>query len=154
MSSGNTQMNKKTGNGERMLCFSVGASTFAVPLLEVREVIAYQQPTPVPEAGPVLRGIINLRGDVIAVLDLRAQLRLGGEAGREGRSILIVDFHGRRVGVVVDHVESVMSTTMEDYGACPDGPVSVTCVVKHGDRLILVLDLARAFNAQALPEQK
>lgn len=143
----NQQNVSETTEG-RMLCFFVGQSRFALPLLEVREVVAYTQPTPVPEAGPALRGIINLRGTVIPVMDIRAQLRITGEDAAPGRSILIVQLAGRNVGVVVDDVDSVIAVNAADLSACPDATAAVKTVVKRGDQLILVLDLGRALAGE------
>ena len=82
----------KTG-GERFLCFSLGAEEYAIPLLVVREVIAMPEYTPVPYTPPYFLGIMNLRGQVISVMDLRQKLGLKPRSDAE-TTVIICDLNG------------------------------------------------------------
>src|SRR4051812_20439300 len=107
---------KHPQSGERQLVFSLGAESFAIPLLSVKEVIAVPEVTPIPFAPAHFKGIMNLRGQVISIIDLRAKLgikpRVGGET-----SVIICDLAPICLGVIVDSIDCVVapeSTQMSD----------------------------------------
>ena len=83
--------NHKSGmNKERFLCFSLGVEEYAIPLLEVREVIAMPEYTPVPYTPPYFLGIMNLRGQVISVMDLRQKLGVTARGDAETTVIIAI----------------------------------------------------------------
>ncbi|MBX9927301.1 MAG: chemotaxis protein CheW [Gemmatimonadaceae bacterium] len=90
----------------RFLLFQAGSFSCACPLDQVREIIPARSPTRLPGAPGWVRGLINVRGTLVTVADLR--LRLGGDVVSDaGRSIVIIDGVGKRVGVYVDQVRDV-----------------------------------------------
>lgn len=98
---------RKDDNVSRWVCFGVSDQIYGLPILAVQEVLREAQIEPVPGAAPQVLGVINLRGNVITVLDLR--LRLGfpaPAAGAESR-IVVVDHRGESFGLLVDRVADV-----------------------------------------------
>ena len=141
--------------GERYLSFSLGEEEFAIPLMRVKEVIAYTDITPVPYAPPHFQGIMNLRGQVVSVFDLRTKLRFAAADRGPETAIIILDLAPLSVGVVVDSVNSVVPVPAEAVSPPPDvdSGRSVECIqgVAHRDKqLILLLDIDKTLSVEDL----
>lgn len=129
--------------------FRLADETFAVPVEAVREVLRVSTVTRVPHAPEPIRGVTNLRGRVIPVIDLR--LRIGLPAIDLDRSsrILVVDPRGRMLGLLVDAVRQVVHLDLDAIQAPPDDVMTVqsdylTGVYQHDEGLLLLLDVDRA----------
>ena len=139
----------------RYLCFSLGDEEFAVPLLSVREVIAMPELTAVPFSPPYLLGVMNLRGQVITVMDLRSRLGVKGNGEAEA-SVVICDLDGAVVGVTVDSVNSVIHPRNDEVSPRPDaatqvkGLDAVQGVYRKEKKLVLLLDIAKALGLSEL----
>lgn len=136
----------------RYICFGLGEEEFAIPLLSVKEVLGVPDTTPVPQTPAHFLGIMNLRGNVISVLDLRSKLSIKPSQSEE-TTVIILDLGDYQLGVVVDRVNSVISLTPEDVADKPviDSNKSteyVTGVVRKENRLILLLDIAKALSVE------
>ncbi len=134
----------------RLLCFRLAEELYAAPLSEVKEVLGVPEITPIPQVPAYFLGIMNLRGQVISVIDLRA--KFGLKAGRHSETcVIIFEYPAFSVGVVVDEVKSVL--TIEPGELCP-APESkhtkkaefITGVVSRGDDMVLTLDIVRALD--------
>jgi purine-binding chemotaxis protein CheW len=140
---------------DRFLCFSLGEEEFAVPLLKVREVIAMPELTAVPFAPSYFLGVMNLRGQVITVMDLRNRLGIK-TAGATDASVVICDLGGGVVGVTVDSVNSVIHPKLNEIAERPDvsGQVKtmeyVLGVYRKEHKLVLLLDIAKALGVADL----
>lgn len=139
--------------GGRYLCFSLGKEKFAIPLLQVKEVIGNIETTPIPQAPPHFKGIMNLRGQVISVIDLRAKLKLGKPDSTTETTIIILDFDALSLGVIVDSVDSVVAYEGKDLSAPPDMELAgrtnyVIGVARSEKSLTLILDLKAVLNAE------
>ena len=128
------------------LVFRLQAHDYALPIGDVAEVLRMVALIPVPEAPAWLAGIINLRGQVLPVVDLRLRLGLPPEAPGLSTPIIVTHAAGRPVGLIADSVSEVV-TLPADAVEPPDafaGPGRAIAGLAHaGSRLILVLDLAR-----------
>lgn len=136
----------------RFLVFSLGGEEYAVPLLTVKEVIAVPDLTPLPQTPPHFLGIMNLRGQVISVIDMRIKLGMKPTSTTE-TVVIICDIGPRGVGIVVDRVDSVFSIQESEIQPRPafDGKKNseyLTGVVQQDKRLILLLDIFKALDAQ------
>lgn len=137
---------------ERFLCFSLAQEEYAIPLLGVREVIALPEITPVPQTPSYFLGIMNLRGQIISVIDLR--MKFGLSADRTEQScVIICDFPSVALGVVVSSVNNVLSLLPAQIGGKPEfsgvaGSSFVKGVVQRDDRLVLLVDLASALGIE------
>ena len=141
-----------TQDNNRFLCFTLGADDFAMPLLSVREVIGFPELTPIPQAPAYFLGMMNLRGQVISVVDLRIKLGVKGTKGAE-TSVIIIDLGEHFLGLVVDSVNSVISPTKDEISPPPDlsrTPASefVTSVYRKENRLVLILDIIRVLSKE------
>lgn len=136
----------------KYLTFNLADETYGANILAIREIIGIQHITRVPECPPYLKGVINLRGQVIAVVDLRLLFGLPEKAYDDEVSIVIVEVDGVSVGMVVDRVQEV-----EDLSAAsiePRPPMKsnideeyILGMGKTEERLIILLDTDTALRS-------
>jgi len=137
---------------ERYLSFSLGHEEYAVRLLTVKEVIAIPEVTAVPQTPTYFMGIMNLRGQVISVIDLRTKLGIKATASQE-TAVIIFDLEGVTLGVVVDSVNSVLTPAAEEVSDKPDIQANINHdyiegVYRNDKRLVLFLNIARALGIE------
>ncbi len=139
-------------NNMRYLCFNLGTEEFAIPLLTVREVMGLPETTSIPQTPPHFLGIMNLRGQVISLMDLRVKLGIKPTVSEETVAI-ILDFGEYCLGVVVDQVNSVQELSAEEVADKPTLDTSkasdfITGVFKKQDHLILILNISKALSIE------
>ncbi len=141
----------------QLVIFQLGREEFAVEVIQVREIIRMQDITRMPKAPSFVEGIINLRGQIIAVLDLAQRLNLeAAERGSETR-IIVVEAGDVKVGMIVDSVSEVMRIGEEEVEPSPALAADVEAVylkgvVKQENRLIILLDLTRILATEEMME--
>ena len=136
---------------EQLVVFDLAAEAYGVDIGAVREIIRMQDITKVPGAPAFVEGIINLRGNVIPVVDLRKRFVLPvSERNRDNR-ILVVDIGGQDIGVVVDAVTEVLRIAGDSVE--PPSAVITTAdsiyllgIVKLEGRLVILLDLEKVLT--------
>jgi len=137
----------------RFLSFILGNEEFAIPLLTIKEVIAFNQKiTKIPDVPDYYLGIINLRETIIPILDLRKKLKYPSNVS-EQTSIIIVDFDNYEAGIVVDQVNSVLSISSEEIAPAPEIKKTgfVSGVFKK-ENLILLIDLKEAIGQNVVKD--
>jgi len=142
--------NSNEAINNRFLCFSLGEAEYAVPLLTVKEVLALPEITPVPQTLPHFLGIMNLRGQVISVMDLRIKLSIKPTESPE-TAVIILDLKPNLVGVVVDAINSVIHPTQEQISDKPEiqsqkNTDYIQAVYSENERMILLLDIQKTLN--------
>ena len=147
--------------GERQLVvFDLNEEAYGVDISQVREIIRMQEITRVPRAPEFIEGVINLRGKVIPVIDLRARFSMPGTERTDEHRIVVVDVDGQDIGMVVDAVTEVSripSSSIEPPSSVitTDDSEYLTGIVKTEDKLIILLDIAKVISdteAAALEE--
>lgn len=138
----------------RYLAFSIGTEQFAIPLLKVREVIALTETTPLPQAPAYFRGVMNLRGQVISIIDLRMKLKLSKGSGSE-TSVIIIDINNMALGVTVDSVDNVMALKAEDISEPPNFDLStrsegISGIARKDKKLICLVDLDKTLGGHEI----
>lgn len=131
----------------RLLTFTLGTGRFAIPLLAVKEVIAIPEIAAVPMAPKHFRGLMNLRGQVIPVIDLRMKLGIAAVGGPE-EAVIICDLAQYSLGAIVDSIDAVMAPKAEDMS--PTAGAHVTSVFRSPSGMVLMLDVASALDATDL----
>jgi purine-binding chemotaxis protein CheW len=131
--------------------FEVAGQLFGVEVDTVQEVLAYHEYTPVPLAPPAVGGLFNLRGQVIAAVDLRVQLGLPRQAMRGPVMNVILRGDGEPVSLLVDRIGEVIDLADDECEPPPDtlgGPVRELVVGTYqlSGRLMLALDARQAVN--------
>lgn len=136
----------------RYICFSLGSEEFAIPLLSVKEVIAVPEFTPVPFTPSFFVGIMNLRGQIISVIDLRQKFGIKPQNNLE-TAVIICDLNSLFIGIIVDSINNVISPSEEEISEKPeiksDRPSDyITGVYRKDKRLILFLDISKTLNVE------
>ena len=147
--------------GERqVVVFDLNEEAHGVGLSQVREIIRMEEITRVPRAPEFVEGVINLRGKVNPVVDLRARFSMPSTERTDEHGIVVVDVDGQDIGMVVDAVTEV-SRTPSDSIEPPSSVITtddseyLTGIVKADDKLIILLDIAKVISeseASALEE--
>lgn len=136
---------------EQLVVFELAKEYYGVDIGKVQEIIRLQEITEVPRAPVFVEGVINLRGKITPVVDLRKRFGLPlGEQNKDGR-IVVVKVAGHLVGLMVDGVSEVLRVSRECIE--PPSPLVTTldsaylqAIAKLEDRLIILLDLERVLN--------
>ncbi len=135
--------------------FQVGRETYGVPITSLHEIVRVPEITPVPDAPSHMEGVINLRGKIVSVIDLRK--RLGqAEIAHSGRNrILVVEQNGRLCGLMVDSASEVLKIPASDIQPATavfqeGGQNCVTGLGRFQGRLIVLLDMARLLEFSGL----
>jgi len=132
-------------DGRQFLTFRVGAEEYGLDILRVQEIRSYEPPTRVANAPAFIKGVVNLRGVIVPILDLR--LRLGQAAEVNDFTVVIVlNVAGRVVGTVVDSVSDVLELGADEIKPRPEVPAAmdarfITGLGKLGERMLILLDI-------------
>jgi len=135
----------------QLACFRLGGELYALDIMKIREIIRPQKLTPVPKAPRFIEGVINLRGTVIPVADLRKRFdQKIGEDTRKNR-IIVCSLTGRMVGLLVDEVTEVRRYTRQDLSPAPQflkGPEAefFLGVARQDDDLVMLIDLEKVLS--------
>lgn len=137
----------------QMVAFKLEKEEFAVDIQQVREVLKMTQVTPLPQSAYYIEGVINLRGEVIPVVDLRKRFELTEEARNEQTRIIIVEIKGNDVGLIVDSVTEVLRFPAAAIQPPPSRIAGTRAdlikgVGKIEDRLLIVLDLEKILTTE------
>lgn len=125
---------------------------YGVPISQVREINRLSTPTKLPQAPSFVEGVINLRGKVIPVIDLKKRFEMEVGEYNDNSRIIVVDIAEHTVGIIVDEVTEVLRIPAEDVEPPPSIISGVTAeylkgVGKVGDRLLVLLDLRRILSS-------
>jgi purine-binding chemotaxis protein CheW len=142
---------------KQLISFMVGAEEYGLELLRVKEVIRMRQITWLPKAPASVKGVINLRGDVIPIVDLRERFGLSSQEQTAMTRVIVVEVQGRMVGMVVDSANQVVRVPADQFDPPPTvlGEASrdfITAVGKMGTTLIIVLDVDKILNTEEMKQ--
>jgi purine-binding chemotaxis protein CheW len=137
---------------ERQYCtFFLCDQYFGLDVLQVQEIIRYQEMTQVPLASPVVRGLINLRGQIVTALDLRRRLELRERPPEQLPINVVVQTDDGAVSLLVDEIGDVLSVSDREFERPPETLLGTARELIQGaykldGRLLLILDIARTVN--------
>lgn len=145
---------KPVSTGERQLVvFQLGEETYGIDIAQVQEIIRMQEITEVPGAPGFVEGVINLRGRVIPVIDLRKRFALSQREDQKSTRIIVVEVLPHTVGMIVDAVDEVLR--MNEDQIEPPSPLIASIdteylrgVGKLPDRLLVLLDLSKVLKKE------
>ena len=138
-------------DGTQYLTFSLGDDEYGVEILKVQEIRCSSPITPLPNTPAHVRGVMNLRGSIIPVLDLRSRLGMGEAEGKSAGVIIVVTVGIQVKGMVVDAVSDVVGIPAAEIQPPPDldnpsGARFVKGLAKTGDKLVILLDLEQVLG--------
>ena len=127
--------------------FQVGRETYGVPISSLHEIVRVPEITAVPDAPEYMEGVINLRGKIVSVLDLRKRFGVKTTNNSRRNRILVIEHEGHLAGLIVDSASEVLKIPAADVEPSPaalqeGGSNWVTGMAKYGGRLIVLLDIA------------
>lgn len=134
------------------LTFTLGNEEYAIDILKVQEIRGYEQPTLIANAPPFIKGVINLRGIIVPVVDLRIKFNLGKIEYTPFTVVIILNVARRVIGVVVDSVSDVISLTPAQIRPAPDFSGTfdtryIQGLATQGTRMMIVTDIERLMTS-------
>lgn len=153
-----TNVNETISSSEsvdQFVTFELGDEIYGIEILKVQEIIGYQGFTKVPNVPSFVKGVLNLRGSVVPVIDLRLKFSMEKRAYDNLTVILILEVKQRVIGVIVDAVSDVVSLINSEIQATPDFSSGVRTDFINGmgrkdDKLIMILDIDKVLGDDEL----
>jgi purine-binding chemotaxis protein CheW len=137
--------------GREYLTFRLGSEEYGIDILKVQEIRSYEQPTKIANAPAYLKGVVNLRGVIVPIVDLRVKFNcINDEGGVDINSftvVIVLNVRGRVVGAVVDSVSDVMQLAEQAIQPAPEMSSAVvdttyiTGIANVNDRLLILMDI-------------
>ncbi len=129
-----------------LLSFKVGGQDYSVDIMSVREIRSGARATPLPHSPAYMRGVINLRGTVLPIIDLSHRLGMATEQDSDRNVIIVVAVENRTFGLMVDAVSDILAIPLEEMQPPPDmradrGRTFISALTIVDERMIRVLDL-------------
>ncbi|MBU2978581.1 chemotaxis protein CheW [Alteromonas sp. C1M14] len=120
------------GHNREFLSFVLGEENYALDITTVKEIRGYEQVTKIANAPDFIKGVMNLRGDIVPVVDLRIKFNVGDVTYNEFTIVIMLNVHDRIVGIVVDGVSDVIQLTDEEVLPPPEFGVAFDSRYLHG----------------------
>jgi len=139
--------------GREFLTFRLGAEEYAIDILKVQEIRGWEVPTTIANTPDFIKGVINLRGTIVPIVDMRLKFRLGEARYDEFTVVIILSFARRVVGVVVDAVSDVTTLMPQQMRPAPEfgGTLDtrfITGLGTLGDRMLILVDIEKLLNSK------
>jgi purine-binding chemotaxis protein CheW len=141
----------------QLVSFNIGSEEFGVDILKVQEINRMVEITKVPQAPHYVEGVINLRGKVIPIIDLRKRFNLEVKEYDKNTRIVVVDIGGNIMGMIVDAVSEVLRLPNDTIEPPPELVTGINAeyikgVAKLQDRLLIFLDLSKVIDATEMSQ--
>ena len=138
-------------SGAQYLTFRLGDEEYGLDILKVQEIRSYAAITPLPNAPPAVKGVMNLRGQIIPVVDLRVTFGMRPTEYTRFAVVIVVSIVGKIVGLLADGVSDVLTMARTDVQPAPDfgAPVEarlISGMAKTGEKLVILLDVERLLD--------
>ena len=139
---------------DEFLSFRLGDEEYAIDILKVQEIRAHESVTRIASAPAYLKGVINLRGTIVPIVDLRVKLGMAARAGA-GAVVIILSIEGRVMGILVDAVSDVIALARDEIRPAPEfGSVLdarfISGLAPLGERMLILVDIARLMTSGEL----
>jgi len=128
------------------LTFRLGAEEYGIDILRVQEIRSYEAPTRIANAPNFIKGVVNLRGVIVPVVDLRIKLNCEKVEYNGFTVVIVLNVHGRVVGAVVDSVSDVLELSQDHIKPAPEMHATVdtgfiTGIASVGERMLILMDI-------------
>ena len=143
----------KGGAGAEFLSFRLGAEEYGIDILKVQEIRGYDAVTRIANTPEFLKGVINLRGTIVPIIDLRIKFGLGTPVYDEFTVVIILNVSSRIVGVVVDSVSDVLTLSDEQMRPAPEFSAAletqyVTGLGAIDSRMLILVDIEKLIGSR------
>lgn len=152
--------NTKTSDEMQVVVFKLGTDEYCVPVFQAREIQTYSTPTRIPNTPDFVEGIINLRGQIIPILDLKKRFGSGTTQIDTNTRIIIIEMEGEVLGILVDSVSEVLKIPQNRFEPPPQAVKTsinnnyISGIGKVDNRLLILIDLDKVLNEQELQQLK
>jgi len=136
------------------LTFALGKEEYGVEILKIQEIKGFSDITPLPNAPAYVKGVLNLRGTIVPIIDLRKKFGMPEEAYTTFTVIVVVQVQGKTLGFIVDAVSDVLTVAADAIQPTPDlhGQIDTACLTglaptgEHGEKLVILLDIDKVLT--------
>jgi len=132
-------------NSMQLIAFSIGEEIYGVEITTVREIRAWNGATPLPNTRAFVRGVINLRGTIVPIFDLRARFGDGQTSPTKNHVVVVMSVGDKWVGILVDAVSDILTVSKDEIHAVPEGNSIdmelLKGIVTHDNRMVGLIDL-------------
>jgi purine-binding chemotaxis protein CheW len=141
-----------TGPTQEYLTFTLGKEEYGVDILKVQEIRGYEKPTALANAPAYIKGVVNLRGTIVPIVDMRIKFNLGEPTYDQFTVVIILNVAGRVVGIVVDGVSDVIGLAAEQMRPAPEfsGSFDTRYIMGLGtveDRMLILVDIEKLMSS-------
>lgn len=134
-----------SANSMQLIAFSIGDEYYAVEITTVREIRAWNGATPLPNTREFVRGVINLRGTIVPIFDLRARFGDGLTDPSKNHVVVVISVGEKWVGILVDAVSDILTVSNSDVHAVPEGESMdmelLNGIVTHDSKMVGLIDV-------------
>jgi purine-binding chemotaxis protein CheW len=145
----------KTTQDNDVLSFRLAKEEYAISILKVQEIRGYEEPTMLPSAPACIKGIMNLRGSIVPIVDMRILFKLGEPVYDQFTVVIVLNIKNHVIGMVVDSVSDVVTLLDEqvrpapEMGTTADGDY-ITGLGTVGERMLILLDIDQLMSSEQL----
>ncbi|AEG98017.1 MULTISPECIES: chemotaxis protein CheW [Klebsiella] len=141
--------------GQEFLIFTLGNEEYGIDILKVQEIRGYDQVTRIANTPDFIKGVTNLRGVIVPIIDLRVKFAQQGVSYDENTVVIVLNFGQRVVGIVVDGVSDVLSLTAEQIRPAPEFAVTLateylTGLGALGERMLILVDIEKLLSSEEM----
>jgi purine-binding chemotaxis protein CheW len=141
-----------TTNLREFLAFKLGAEEYGIDILRVQEIRSYEEPTRIANAPPFVKGVVNLRGVIVPIIDMRLKFNLANASYDAFTVVIVLNIGSRVVGMVVDAVSDVITLTPEQLRAVPEfnSTIASDHILAIGaveDRMLILVDIEKLMTS-------
>lgn len=141
-----------TGGAREYLTFRLDQEEYGIDILKVQEIRGYEPPTRVANAPSFIKGVVNLRGTIVPIVDMRLKFNCAKSEYNSFTVVIVLNLRNRIVGIVVDSVSDVMELPPESLKAAPDiesviDSSAVLGLGSVGERMLILLDIEKLMSA-------
>lgn len=138
-----------------VLAFTLGTEEYGINILRVQEIRGYEKVTRVANAPPHVKGVINLRGMIVPIVDMRIKFNLEDQAYNQSTVVVILNLGSRTVGIVVDGVSDVITLSQEQIKPAPEIGKGIDTGFLVGlatldDRMLILIDIDALMSSQEI----
>jgi purine-binding chemotaxis protein CheW len=144
-----------SGSQQEFLTFVLGDENYALDIMTVKEIRGYEAVTKIANAPAYIKGVLNLRGDIVPIIDLRIKFQVGEATYDEFTIVIMLMIGDRVVGIVVDEVSDVIKVEDDDIRPPPEFGVAFDSAYLHGlttinDQMIILVNIQKLISSDEL----
>ncbi|WP_058911117.1 chemotaxis protein CheW [Entomohabitans teleogrylli] len=142
-------------SGQEFLVFTLGNEEYGIDILKVQEIRGYDRVTRIASTPPFIKGVTNLRGVIVPIVDLRIKFAQQAVEYNDNTVVIVLSFGQRVVGIVVDGVSDVLSLTAEQIRPAPEFAVTLsteylTGLGAVGERMLILVNIEKLLNSEEM----